>query len=120
MHVIPHAARPLPLVPCLPRGGGGGGGTLAGWFCVGVCCVSLLSRAASLVNIRPKGPCVEVQYPCSIVVAFPVPSHHLGLALAGTLVPLLALPYRKWSEFFSGVGVSGKHAAPPKWGHGIF
>ena len=70
-------------------------GTLAGWCCVGVRCVSLQSLAALLVKIRPMGSCVvvKVKAPCSIAVASPVPSHHLGLAQGDTLVLRLALHF---------------------------
>ena len=49
------------------------------------------------------GPCVvEVKYLCSSVAVSPAPSHHLGLAQGGAIVPHLVLPHRKWSEPSSG------------------
>ena len=97
-------AMPLTAALCLQSlGPPGGGGHLAGWCCVGVCCGAPLLCVVTVRKIRLLGGrVVDVKYPCSCVAFSPFPSHHLGLALGGAIVLLLALPYRKWSETSSG------------------
>ena len=77
--------------------------------------MSRLLLAFSLFKTHHKGSCVELRTPCSFSIASPVPSHHLGSALADVHVQLHALPCHKWSVFVCVGGVVGKIAGSLQW-----